>query len=134
MSEERNNLNQDELEQTRRGLFIQELLDSGKKSGDLLDAQTMKLPVIHNPEAQRQTPADPEATAKFTPIRGETVYGAEPETDPDAELDAFFSDGAALDPIEELARRRREPEHIEDFMRARRTRMTTCCGRWAAAC
>ena len=30
MSEERNNLNQDELEQTRRGLFIQELLDSGK--------------------------------------------------------------------------------------------------------
>jgi len=103
--------------QERREQFIQELLDSGKKSGDILDARTMKLPVIHNPEAQQrpQPDFDPEATAKFSPIRESEAYPEEPE---ETDLDAFFSDAAPLDPIEERARQRREPERIDDFLRA----------------
>ncbi len=104
---------QESLEQTRRGQFIQELLDSGKKSGDILDARTMKLPEIHNPETQRPPDPDLEATAKFTPV-GESAEQVEAQ---DTDLEAFFSDAAPVDPIEERIRQRREPENIDDFLR-----------------
>ena len=130
--------NQEELEQTRRGQFVQELLDSGRRSGAYLDNQTMRLPEIPKGAADDNE----EPTMLFSPVHEvsnmpmeqpeEPIYeitttaeeiddasdAALDETLDEVELDAFFHVDDLYDAMdaqpeepewEPLQRRKSEP-------------------------
>ena len=95
--EKRSPANDSSLEDTRREQFVQELLDSGRKSGEFLDARTARLPVI--PGSENKPPVDPtQGTTRFTPIPEEPQP---PEDSPDdEELAEFFDDLPGEPPAE----------------------------------
>ena len=129
--------NQEELEQTRRGQFVQELLDSGRKSGAYLDNRTMRMPEIPREPAM---PDDEEPTMLFSPVQDmppeelyEVTTTAEEDTLDEAELDAFFRVDDLYDTMdaddpepewepdwepmqEETAEQPEEPEWEEELM------------------
>ena len=114
----------DEMDNTRREQFIQDLLDSGRKSGEYLDGKTTRLPVIP-PAEEPQQPEDAEgATMRFTPVAdtaGEDPAQTEerPDAQPPADevpLDQFFDeDDEFAEPADEAEPEEDTPESGDDW-------------------
>lgn len=78
----------DDLENTRRGQFIQDLLDSGRKSGEYLDGRTTRLPVIPSTDVPAEHSRQEEATMRFIPV----TESAQQEMAEEMPLDEFFDE------------------------------------------
>ena len=112
------------MDNTRREQFIQDLLDSGRKSGEYLDGKTTRLPVIP-PAEEPQQPEDAEgATMRFTPVAdtaGEDPAQTEerPNAQPPADevpLDQFFDeDDEFAEPADEAEPEEDTPESGDDW-------------------
>ena len=113
------------MDNTRREQFIQDLLDSGRKSGEYLDGKTTRLPVIPPAEEPQQPEDAGGATMRFTPV-ADAASGEEParaEERPDAQppadevpLDQFFDeDDEFAEPADEAEPEEDTPESGDDW-------------------